>query len=60
MLGYLASRTIGLPGDADDVGNWGDWVGLVSLFLEAALIVLSVSMLLALRARAAARPEPPA
>jgi hypothetical protein len=60
LLGYLASRTIGLPGDADDVGNWGDWVGLVSLFLEAALIVLSVSMLLALRARAAARPEPPA
>jgi len=60
MLGYLASRTIGLPGDAGDVGNWGDWVGVVSLFLEAALIVLSVSMLLTLRARAAARTEPAA
>ena len=57
MLGYLASRTIGVPGDAGDVGNWGDWVGMVSLFLEAGLIVLSVSMLLALRARAAARAE---
>jgi len=56
LLGYLASRTIGLPGDADDVGNWGDWVGVVSLFLEAGLIVLSVSMLLALRARATAGP----
>ena len=60
MLGYLASRTIGVPGDAGDVGNWGDWVGVVSLFLEAGLIVLSVSMLLALRARATARTEPAA
>jgi hypothetical protein len=60
LLGYLASRTIGLPGDADDVGNWGDWVGLVSLFLEAGLIVLSVSVLPALRARATARTEPAA
>ena len=60
LLGYLASRTIGLPGDADDVGNWGDWVGMVSLFLEAGLIVLSVSVLLALRARATARTEPAA
>lgn len=56
LLGYLASRTIGLPGDADDVGNWGDWVGMESLFLEAGLIVLSVSVLLALRARPTARP----
>ena len=60
LLGYPASRTIGLPGDADDVGNWGDWVGMVSLFLEAGLIVLSVSVLLALRARATARTEPAA
>jgi hypothetical protein len=40
---------VGLPGDTGDVGNWGDWVGTVSLFVEAALVVLSVSMLLALR-----------
>lgn len=55
LLGYLASRTISLPGDTGDVGNWGDWVGMVSLFLEAGLIVLSISMLLALRARTQAR-----
>ena len=55
LLGYLATRTTGLPGDTGDVGNWGDWVGVVSLFVEAGLIVLSVSMLLALRARTAAR-----
>jgi hypothetical protein len=46
---YVASRTVGVPGDPGDVGNWGYWVGTVSLLLEAALVVLSTSMLLALR-----------
>jgi hypothetical protein len=49
FLGYILSRTVALPGDPGDVGNWGYWVGTVSLFIEAALVVLSVSMLLALR-----------
>jgi hypothetical protein len=48
---YVASRTVGVPGDPGDVGNWGYWVGTVSLLVEAALVVLSVSMLLALRQR---------
>ena len=51
FIGYIASRSIGLPGDHGDIGNWGYWVGTVSLFVEAALIVLSVSSLLALRGR---------
>jgi hypothetical protein len=46
---YILSRTVGVPGDPGDVGNWGYWVGTVSMFVEAALVVLSVSMLLALR-----------
>ena len=49
FIGYIASRTAGVPGDPGDVGNWGDWVGTVSLFVEAALVLLSASMLLALR-----------
>jgi hypothetical protein len=49
FVAYVLSRTVGVPGDSGDVGNWGYWVGTVSLFIEAALIVLSVSMLLALR-----------
>lgn len=51
FVGYIASRSVGVPGDPGDVGNWGYWVGTVSLFIEAALIVLSVTMLLALRNR---------
>lgn len=51
LIGYLASRTVGLPGDHGDVGNWGYWVGTVSLLVEAALIVLSLTMLLCYLAR---------
>jgi hypothetical protein len=49
FIGYLASRTIGVPGDPHDVGNWGYWLGTVSLVVEAALIVLSAGMLVAFR-----------
>jgi len=51
FLAYVASRTVGVPGDPGDVGNWGYWVGTVSLVVEAALVALSVGMLLALRQR---------
>jgi hypothetical protein len=51
FLAYITSRTVGLPGDTGDVGNWGDWLGTVSLLVEAALVMLSVSMLLAMRQR---------
>lgn len=47
LIGYLATRTVGLHGDHGDVGNWGYWVGTVSLFVEAALIILSLNMVLA-------------
>ena len=47
FVAYLASRTVGVPGDPGDVSNWSYWMGTVSLFIEAALVVLSASMLLA-------------
>lgn len=49
FLAYIASRTVGMPGDPRDVGNWNHWVGTVSLLAEASLVALSVSMLLPLR-----------
>jgi hypothetical protein len=52
FVAYVLSRSVGVPGDPGDVGNWGYWVGTVSLFVEAALVTLSVSMLLALSRRA--------
>jgi hypothetical protein len=49
FIAYIASRTIGLPGDPGDVGNWGYWVGTLSLLVEAALVMLSVTMVRTLR-----------
>jgi hypothetical protein len=49
FVAYIASRAVGVPGDPHDVGNWGYWVGTVSLIVEAALITLSAGMLPTLR-----------
>jgi hypothetical protein len=54
FVGYVPSRTVGVPGDHADIGNWGYWVGTVSLVIEAALVVLSVGMLMAARQHAKA------
>jgi hypothetical protein len=54
FLAYITSRSVGLPGDRADIGNWGYWVGTASLVVEAALVVLSTGMLLAGRQRSPA------
>jgi hypothetical protein len=38
---YLASRTIGLPAATDDIGNWGQTLGIVNVAVESAVIVLA-------------------
>jgi hypothetical protein len=48
FVAYIASRSVGIPGDHHDVGNWGYWTGTVSLFVEAALVVLSITVLVAI------------
>jgi hypothetical protein len=46
LLAYLASRTVGLPGDTGDIGNWGDWVGTMAILFESALILTALGVLL--------------
>jgi hypothetical protein len=46
FIGYITTRTVGVPGDPQDVGNWGYWIGTLSLIVEAALVTLSAGMLL--------------
>ncbi|MFJ8201311.1 hypothetical protein [Streptomyces sp. NPDC096152] len=41
LLGYVLSRGPGLPGYTEDIGNWTEPIGLVSLALEGALLLLS-------------------
>lgn len=44
LAGYLLSRGPGLPGYTDDVGNWTEPLGLVSLAVEGALLILSAPL----------------
>lgn len=53
-IGYLLSRTSGLPGDDDDIGNWSETLGAVSLVIEGALVVLALVVLLHVLSRRSA------
>jgi hypothetical protein len=37
VIGFVLSRTTGLPGSDDDIGNWTDGLGLASLWVEGAV-----------------------
>jgi hypothetical protein len=41
FVSYILSRSVGLPGDSGDVGNWGYKLGIVSLVAEGSLFLLS-------------------
>ncbi|MBJ7005119.1 hypothetical protein ACFY5K_18885 [Streptomyces griseofuscus] len=46
LLGYVLSRGPGLPDYRDDIGNWTEPLGLASLAVEGALLLLSVPLFL--------------
>jgi hypothetical protein len=41
IAGYVVSRTTGLPNATGDVGNWGEPLGVASLFVEGTVVALS-------------------
>lgn len=45
LVAFVYSRTVGLPEGADDIGNWWEPLGLASMFVEAALVVLAAAVL---------------
>jgi hypothetical protein len=45
LLGYLVSRSIGLPGFTDDIGAWSEPVGLASMVVEGFLVFVSGAVL---------------
>ena len=51
IVGYVLSRTTGLPQSSDDVGNWSEPLGIASLFVEGSLVTLGSVVLLARRVR---------
>lgn len=38
ILGFVLTRTTGLPNAVDDIGNWTEPLGLVSLLVEAVVV----------------------
>jgi hypothetical protein len=43
LIGFVLSRSSGLPGYRDDRGNWGEPLGVVSLVVEALLLVVCLA-----------------
>ncbi|MFD8396065.1 hypothetical protein ACFV2N_44460 [Streptomyces sp. NPDC059680] len=43
LVGYILSRGPGLPDYSDDRGNWTEPLGLISLTVEASLLVAAVA-----------------
>src|SRR4051795_7251287 len=43
LLGYVLSRTTGLPNATDDVGNWTEPLGLASLFVEGGVVAVALT-----------------
>ena len=48
IVGFVLTRTVGLPQATGDIGNWSEPLGLASLFVEGAVVALSVYALAAL------------
>jgi hypothetical protein len=55
IAGYSLSRTTGLPADSGDIGNWGEPLGIVSLFVEGCVVAVSAFALSTLVPRERAR-----
>jgi hypothetical protein len=52
ILGYVLSRGPGLPNYTDDIGNWTEPLGVISLLVEGGLLILAAAALLTLHRRA--------
>jgi hypothetical protein len=45
ILGYVLSRGPGLPDYRDDIGNWAEPLGVISLIVEGVLLIVTLMML---------------
>ena len=50
-IGFVLTRTTGLPGATGDIGNWGETIAVWSLIAEGAVVVLSLIALTSVRRR---------
>jgi hypothetical protein len=52
FLGYIVSRSVGLPGATDNIGNWTEPLGLAALFVEFLVMAISLRALVPVRSEA--------
>src|SRR5207253_4267374 len=45
IAGFTLTRTVGLPQATGDIGNWGEPLGMASLFVEGSVLGLSAVVL---------------
>ena len=43
LVGFILTRTVGMPNAMDDRGNWTETLGVVSLVVEGALLALAIA-----------------
>ncbi len=44
IIGFVLTRTVGLPASTDDIGNWGESIGIWSLIAEGVVVVAAAAM----------------
>lgn len=59
LVGYAATRTVGLPQSNGDIGNWLEPIGLASIFIEALVVAISFYALASMRRPALAAAAAP-
>ena len=45
IAGFVLTRTVGLPLATEDIGNWGEPLGMASLLVEGSLVALAAAVL---------------
>lgn len=45
IIAYVLNRTVGLPMAMDDIGNWGETLGVYSLVAEGAMVAVTAWVL---------------
>jgi hypothetical protein len=58
LIGFVLSRTSGLPGFTEEIGNWSEPLGLLSLVFEGLLVCLSAMILSTHETARAMAPSP--
>ena len=45
FIGYVLTRTVGLPGSTEDIGNWSEIMGTWSLIAEGTVVAVTAAMI---------------